>query len=254
MRKINLILLLSFSLHISFLQGQISLSDTSDVNTPGILMKKEHSAALMVHTSGFGAGFRTGKHATGYKKRMFEAEITGMKNPKEVRRINPYVENAKSYIYGKENAFLLIRCGMGKQKIINSKPYWGGVELRYFYYGGFSIGLLKPYYLYILNSVDNSNEYILTAEKYDPLKHTPDDIFGKAPYFYNFRKTKPVPGIYLKTGLNFEYGAYTESLKAIEAGIAADFYLREVPVMAFDKNRSYFVSLYFSIHFGKRYN
>lgn len=208
----------------------------------------------MIHTSGFGLGYRSGKHITGYKKRMFEIELTGMKHPKEIRTVNPYFENSKSYIYGKENSFLLVRAGIGKQKIINSKPYWGGVELRYFYYGGLSLGLLKPVYLYILHETSTPYQYNLSIEKYDPDKHFAENIFGRASYFQGFNKLKPMPGLYFKTGVNFEYGAYDESIKAIEAGVALDVYSKSVPIMAFVKNRNYFVSLYLSFHFGSRGN
>jgi hypothetical protein len=238
----------------SFSKGQqISLSDTT-VDDTKVLLRKERTGFLMIHTSGFGIGYRSGKHITGYKKRMFEIELTGMKHPKEIRTVNPYFENSKSYIYGKENSFLLIRAGLGKQKIINSKPYWGGVELRYFYYGGLSLGLLKPVYLYILHKTSVDYEYNLSIEKYDPDTHFAEDIFGRAPFLQGFNKLKPMPGLYFKTGLNFEYGAYDESVKAIEAGVTLDAYTKNVPIMAFVKNRNYFISLYLSFHFGSRGN
>ncbi|NTW33013.1 MAG: hypothetical protein HGB12_10365 [Bacteroidetes bacterium] len=143
MRFLKLTYILSFLLFFCVSHGQqISLSDTI-LNETKVLLRKEQSGFLMIHTQGFGAGYRTGRHLTGYKKRMFEIELTGMKHPKEVKIINPYFENSKSYVYGKENSFLLIRAGIGIQKIINSKPYWGGVELKYYYYGGLSLGLLN---------------------------------------------------------------------------------------------------------------
>jgi len=238
----------------SFSKGQqISLSDTT-VSDTKVLLRREKTGFLMLHTSGFGLGYRTGRNITGYKKRVFEIELTGMKHPKEIRTVNPYFENSKSYIYGKENSFLLLRAGIGKQKIINSKPYWGGVELRYFYYGGLSLGLLKPVYLYILHKTSNDYEYDLSIEKYDPDIHFAENIFGRAPFFQGFNHVKPMPGIYLKTGLNFEYGTYDESVKAIEAGIALDAYSKDVPILAFVKNKNYFVSLYISFHFGSRGN
>ncbi|MFA4851309.1 MAG: hypothetical protein WC599_02215, partial [Bacteroidales bacterium] len=148
----------------------------------------------------------------------------------------------------------ILRAGLGKQKIINSKPYWGGVELRYFYYGGFSLGLLKPVYLYILNETGTPNIYNLDMERYDPDKHLAKDIFGRAPFFQGFNQLKPMPGLYAKLGLNFEYGAYDESLKAIETGITIEAYLKPVPIMAFNENKNIFISLYFSFHFGSRRN
>jgi hypothetical protein len=245
---IPLFLLISL---ISF--GQISLSDTS-ITAAKVLLRKEKSGFLMIHTSGFGLGYRSGKHITGYKKRVYELELTGMKHPKEIRTVNRYYENAKSYIYGKKNSFYILRGGIGIQKIINSKPYWGGVELRYFYYGGLSLGFLKPVYLYILKETNNPSIYSLSVERYDPDKHFEENIFGRAPFFYRFGQMTPVPGIYLKTGLNFEFGVYDESLKAIEAGVAVDGYLDKVPIMATEPNSNYFVSLYLSFHIGSRRN
>ncbi len=255
MRNFRFIFLSAFLICFFVSQGQqVLLSDTS-INNTKVLLRKEKSGFVMLHTSGFGIGYRSGKHITGYKKRMFEVELTGMKHPKEVRTVNMYFENSKSFLYGKENSFFLLRSGIGTQKIINSKPYWGGIELRYFYYGGISLGLLKPVYLYILHETGIPDKpYTLSIEKYDPEKHFTENIFGRASFFKGFDKLTPVPGLYFKTGLNFEYGAFDESLKALEVGIAVDAYMKEIPIMAFDKNKSIFISLYLSFHFGSRGN
>jgi hypothetical protein len=249
----RLILIPALLVSFLFTKGQISISDSTNSDVK-VLLRKEKSGFLMIHTSGFGLGFRTGKHLTGYKKRMFEVELTGMKHPKEIRTVNRYFDNSKSYIYGKENSFFVLRGGMGRQKIINSKPYWGGVELRYFYYGGLSLGLLKPVYLYILHETGTPYQYSLSIERYDPETHFYENIFGRAPFFQGIEKTKPVPGLYFKTGVNFEYGAYDETVKAIEAGVAVDAYMHEINIMAFNTNKSVFISLYLSFHFGVRSN
>ncbi len=249
MYLLRLFIFLSFLSSFLFTNGQ---STSDSLNNAKVLLRKEQSGFAMIHTSGFGFGYRNGTHITGYKKRMFEVEITGMKNPKEIR-VNSGLQDAKSYIYGKENAFFILRGGIGVQKIINSKPYWGGVELRYFYYGGVSLGILKPIYLYILN-VDSLNIYTLSIQRYNPAIHTSDNIYGRAPFFQGFDKISLMPGIYFKAGLNFEYGAYDKTLKAIEVGIALDAYTKDVPIMAYVNNRNYFVSLYLSFHFGSRKN
>ena len=55
-------------------------------------------------------------------------------------------------MYGKLNYLFVLRPGIGIQNVINSKPYWGGVEIRYFYYGGLSLGFTKPVYLYVYDA------------------------------------------------------------------------------------------------------
>lgn len=253
--KVHYFILAAFFLSCSLITKaqSVSLGDTV-INDSKVLMRKEKSGFFMLHTAGIGAGYRSGKHITGYKKKMFEVEITGMKHPKEIKSINPYYENAKSFVYGKLNSLIIIRSGFGRQKVINSKPYWGGVELRYFYFGGISMGLLKPVYLYILYESSAPYVYNLQIERYDPDKHSTDDIFGRASFFHGFDKIKPLPGIYAKAGLNFEYGAYDETVKAVECGITIDAYPKPAPIMAFNTNKSVFLSLYISFHFGARSN
>ena len=126
--------------------------------------------------------------------------------------------------------------------------------MRVFYSGGASIGLLKPVYLYVLHQTSDPNLYLKSIERYDPEKHYSENIFGRAPFHYGIGKIKPVPGIYLKAGLNFEYGAYDESIKALEAGIFVDAFMKPIPLMAYNTDKSVFLSIYLAFHFGKRSN
>ena len=70
-----------------------------------------------------------------------------MKHPKQIRVINPYYYNARSYVYGKLNHVYMLRIGYGFKKLLNRKPYWGGIELRVLYMGGLSLAFAKPVYL-----------------------------------------------------------------------------------------------------------
>lgn len=238
---------------ISGYPQQITITDSLSKDTK-VLFRKEQSGFVMLHTAGFGLGYKQGKHLTGYKKRMLEFEFTGIKHPKEIKTYNPYFQNTKSYVYGKLNSFYLLHAGYGRQKILNSKPYWGGIELRLFYSGGATIGFLKPVYLYILQSTPDPYLFFKSIERYDPAKHFSENIYGRAPFHYGMGKTKLTPGIYAKTGLNFEYGTYDENIKAIEAGIFVDAFPKPVPLMAENTNKSVFLSLYIAFHFGSRSN
>lgn len=247
------IFILLLSPIISVYSQQITVSDSLSSDAK-ILFRKEQSGFVMLHSGGLGCGYRLGKKLTGYKKRMLEFELTGLKHPKETKTYNQYFQNTKSYVYGKLNSFYLIHAGWGRQKIINSKPYWGGIELRFFYSGGASIGLLKPVYLYVLHETSDPTLFIKSLERYDPEKHYAENIFGRAPFHYGIGKTKLVPGIYAKAGLNFEYGAFDESIKALEAGIFVDAFMKPIPMMAYNTNKSVFLSLYLAFHFGSRSN
>jgi len=218
-----------------------------------VILKKELSGGVMLYPRGFGFLFRKGYNENAFRKNIWEIEVFGIAGDKQVR-INPYgsyYSNANSYIYGKLNKVYNLRSGLGRQHKLNSKPYWGGVEVRVAYYGGISIGVAKPIHLYIIKQSTYDN---LESEQYDPEKHFYDNIYGRAPFLDGIKKTKFYPGLYAKAGLNFEFGQYKTSIKALEAGIMIDAYAIPIPIMAFRNKHYYFLNFYFSFTFGKRYN
>jgi hypothetical protein len=241
----------------------ITEADTVDM---GILMRREKAGNVMLHTLGYGFGYRFGINKTYYKNRMFEFDLLEMKAPNQVRRYNENFPNPRSYVYGKLNSLFIIRAGIGQQHLINRKPYWGGVEVRAFYYGGFDIGLAKPTYLYIAYYSVIDNQLIVDRtdlERYDPAKHFPYigantatlcDIYGRGPIFSGFGKIKVYPGLYAKGGFNFEFSSQNDRIKAVEIGVAVDVFPKPVPIMAFKDANYFFITGYLSFHIGKRYN
>jgi len=258
-----LILLIISAILPSVVQAQdITQADTVDM---GILLPKEKAGNVMLHTLGYGFGYRFGVNKTYYKNRMFEFDFLEMRAPNQVRRYNENFPNPRSYVYGKLNSLFIVRAGFGEQRLMNRKPYWGGVEVRGFYYGGLDIGLAKPTYLYIAYySVDNNMLIVdrTVLERYDPEKHFPYigantttlcDIYGRGPILSGVSSIKIYPGIYAKGGFNFEFSSQNDRIKAVEIGVALDIFPKPVPIMAFKEANSFFVTGYLSFHFGKRY-
>lgn len=241
----------------------ITEADTVDM---GFLLRKEKSGNITLHTLGYGVGFRFGINKTYYKNRMFDFDLLEMRAPNQVRRYNENYPNPRSYVYAKLNSLYILRAGFGRQHLLNRKPYWGGVEVRAFYYGGLDIGLAKPSYLYIDYYVVADNQLIVERrplERYDPEKHFPYigtnpnclcDIYGRGPILSGFDKIKIYPGLYIKGGFNFEFSALNDRIKALEAGFTLDVFPQKVPIMAFKDAELFFVTGYLSFHFGKRYN
>lgn len=245
------ILLLTF---ISF----IALSQSTETNYTerGIIYRYEKTGGLNIHTQGFGLNFRAGKHLTGYSKTSLDVEIVGMKHPKEIKSINTFYLDSKSFIYGKSNSLLITRIGGGVQKTINSKGRGikSAVEVRYFYFAGASFGFTKPVYLYIVQGFDPNYHMITTIEKYNPLEHYPENIYGRGPFSKGFNEIKIHPGGYAKFGLSFDYASYEEEVKSIEVGAILDAYSKSIPIMATKKNSNFFLTFYLSFNIGKRYN
>ena len=62
-----------------------------------------------------------------------------------------------------------------------------------------------------------------------------------------------IPGIHTKFGLSIDYSKNDRLINAIEVGASIDAYLKEVPIMATEKNNQIFVALFISYRFGKVY-
>ena len=219
-----------------------------------VLLRNEYTAGINIHSNGWGLLFRRAKNKTVSKKRFFEAEFVSMKHPKEIRSVNPYVENAKSYIFGKMNTFLILRAGYGRQRVLFDKADKGGVSIRLNYGGGFSLGMTKPIYLNILKP-DTANQYAyyVEVEKYDPNDHFVSDIYGRASFIHGITEMKVHPGIYGKLGMSFEYSRHHDDIKALEVGMAIDAYPKKIPIIAFAENKQVFFIFYIHFLFGKRW-
>jgi len=66
---------------------------------------------------------------------------------------------------------------------------------------------------------------------------------------------KYIPGLQFRTGLHFDFAARErkKSKLAIETGIAAELYTKKIELMVNQKATPYFVNLYLSFQFGRRW-
>ena len=243
---VTILTLLFLSSFAAFAQFNAEIDTVGD----NLLFRKELSASAIIHNNGWGVEFRIGKNKSIFNKFMYEANLIEMKDNKEIKSINPFVTNSRSYFYGKLNTVYMLRTGIGQQRMLNRKPYYGGVELRLFYSGGLSTAFAKPVYL---NTID-WKEGVIVTQQYDPEEHFPENIYGRASFFKGFDKLKVYPGIYAKAGLSVDFGTLNQRPKIIEAGVAFDLFPKGIPMMAFRDPNQFFMTLYLSFGIGKRYN
>lgn len=223
-----------------------------------LLYRNEQSFGGVIHSSGWGFNYRRGKHVTGYIKRTLEAEIVGMKHPKEIKLEVPEI-GSKGYFYGKQFAVTVLRGGYGYHKIITGKSDRRGVELRLVTLGGPSIALAKPVYVDIWRDESSPPFGKITTEKFDinnPF-HVPSEggegIIGRAGYFTGFGEMKFYPGGFFKLGLSFEHSSLDDDIKLLETGIVIDAYYKTIPVMANARNNQVYLNVYLNIMFGKKW-
>lgn len=255
-RYLSKILIIAALLSAFCVSAQDTGETEKDTLNDDVLLEKQWTLGVQLNTNGWGVKLRRGHNITFLRQFMWEIEFSTYKSAKEIRAINPYYSDSKSYFYGKLNYLYFLRGGIGNQRIINRKPYWGGVQVSYIYYGGLSLGITKPVYLYIIyfTNPPDTYQYEIREEKYNPDKHDPDNIFGRASFLKGFDQIGLYPGVYVRGGLEFEFGTRNRRINALETGAVLDFSPFAIPVMAYNPGQQFFVTLYFSVSFGKRYN
>ena len=247
-KKLQLIFITVLAVSFSVSRAQQTVFEETQV-----LYFSEMAGGLILHTSGWGLNFYYAENITGFKRRVYEAELVGMKHEREIKTLSDF-NNIRGYFYGKQNTLTILRTSMGIQNTFLPKQSLKGVAVSYDINYGISHGIAKPVYLSIAYSNDQPSYVIdeIRDERYDPERHFPDNILGRASFFKGFNKLSYYPGLFLKLGLNFEYSNESDLIKAIETGVTLDAFYKEVPMMAFNDNQQFFYSFYVNILYGKR--
>lgn len=229
------------------------------------LIKQEEEGALIYQKQGaFGFKFNTdawsmfyehGRYKTITKTNLWWLELGERKHPKEEKVPTLSASQGfliiSSYIYGKQNNFYYLKAGLGQQVLIGGKGNKNGVAVSAIYGGGFSAGLLKPYYIEIQNPSTNQKEQIKYNNN-DSLFLNPSIILGKGSFGKGFNEIKFVPGVHARAALRFDYGRYNEVLSAMEVGVNAEYYSQSMPILLLNKENKFFFNAYISLVFGKR--
>jgi hypothetical protein len=232
-------LILVLFVDFSYSQGEIDEQNT-------IFYRNERTYGISVYTNGFGGDYGYSKYINASKKLVYDCSLEYIRNPKEVRKSNPIRPDSRRFVYGKQNSFTSIKGAIGYQNELYRKIDKGGVSVRYFYLAGPCLGILKPVYYEIIYPNDN-NQY----EKFNPKIHMNTDILGKGPLFKGLFESSILPGAQAKVGLCFEYSKKDNVIRAFEAGVIAEAYLKKVSIMANNDNQQILFSIYLTYRFGK---
>ncbi|MEM1318650.1 MAG: hypothetical protein AAGG75_00270 [Bacteroidota bacterium] len=256
---------------VSILLSSLSFAQTTiqpkqiDYSNEGVIYNKELAIDLRIHTNnGFALAANFGQIKTYYKTHYYHFEIGAVRHPKEHRQsFDPsggFSRTSRSFMFGKQNSLFVLRAGLGRKRYFSEKAKQKGLALGITYEIGPAIGILKPYYLEIINEGNGTGDPFLVSTRYtEETASTFLDvtrIYGASGFTKGFSELSLVPGIQFKASVHFDWGAFDEFVKAMEAGIMGDIFIREMPIMAdveFAENRPYFINLFLTLQLGKRW-
>lgn len=209
---------------------------------------KQSALGVQLRTNGWAALYELGRMKSPRFANLYSFELAEIKHPKEERSQN--IENffGNSFIYGKVSNFYQAKLGFGQQYIFGQKGNKNGVAVLGIYGGGLSLGLVKPYYLEV---VDDGGRRNIKFED-DSTSFLSGNIQGSSGFSKGLNELQVNPGAYAKAALRFDFGRFNESIQAIEIGITADFYSKKVALMARNPSRQFFVQGHLAFLFGRR--
>lgn len=269
-KYILLLLILPF---LPFVANAQEIYDTQQNiydESKGIVYNREFTVDLKLHTNGYSLGVNIAQLKTFYRTRFVNIELGEIKHPKEFRQSFDFQTPAASrvsraFVFGKQNNFLVLRAGLGEKRYFSEKAKRKGLAVGISYEGGPSLGLLKPYYLELVRSVEQGNfdNFIIRSEKYSEsnanLFLDISRIYGSSGFSRGLGEVGIRPGLHGKFAVHFDWGAFDEFVKAIEAGVMVDAFFQKVPIMVESpqvpntENSPLFINLYVNLQLGKRW-
>ena len=234
----KLILLLLIALTANQIQAQQTVFEESET-----VYSKETAGGFTLHTNGWGINFYLGKYLTGFTKRLWHFELVSMTSPRQYK----IPVDRGSYFYGKLNNVTFLRTSFGYQKDFLPRQSVKGITVAYVFNIGITHAFIKPVYLMIRQNNNN-----ITDERYDPESHSRNNIVGRSPFYLGYSEMSYKPGLFVKGALNFDYGGKSNMVRAIEVGLAGDFFAAGIPMMAYEDPRQFFVTAFVNLEFGAR--
>lgn len=214
-----------------------------------IFWRNEKSIGAALNADGWSVIYRDLRQFKPNQRWFLEGSVEGFKHPKEIKLSNYYFQSPGSFVFGKLNSTWTIGGGAGYQMEIFEKRDLGGVSISWFAGGGATLLFAKPIYYKIIVLLGD-DYYTIEEQKFDLTIHQPLDIMSKASFFKGFDEIKLYPGLYSRTGFNFEYSKNDRVTHAIEVGASLHAFTKKIPIMASDDNKQFFPSIFVSYRIG----
>lgn len=260
----SILVFLFLLLNAAWSQVTIQPSETDQGNA-GIIYNKEVTFDVAMHTNGFNIGLKWGQLQTYYQTKFFGVSFGELKHIKEFRQQSfesTYLNNfgsSRSFIFGKQNNLFVLRGIYGFKRYFSEKDKRKGLSVGVRYSGGPVLGLLKPYYLDLGYPLDNGTDFTFRSQKYSESNM---DVFldrtrirGSTGLTKGMGEIRLVPGLHAEGAIHFDWGAFDEFVKALEAGVMVDLFFGNVPIMVeVDNvtNSPLFINLFLNLQLGKR--
>jgi hypothetical protein len=218
--------------------------DNGEVKT---LMTKDFTLGLNFNTRGWGFAFDYGWQ-NNYKYKQTAGFTAGNIRHEKEHKVYGQLSNSKAYYLGKLQSLVSFRPHYGGKLILFKAKRENGIEISAKWSLGPSLGLVKPVYL----KIDQINSNSIDS-RYNPEIHNPGNISSRSSWFKGLGEASIRPGIFLKTGFDFNFAALKNGISGGEFGIMMDYFpVQEIEIMHNNDNSNFFTALYLQFNIGQK--
>lgn len=232
--------------------------DNINPEKKGYNYEKAWSGGIKLRTDGWGIVGEYDKIKNYRRSIVYQIDLGEYKHPKMKRQsIDPnagiFGGGYKPFVFGKINSLFALHFAAGQRHLLAEQARKNGVLINFQYLGGFTLGILKPYYIDVFVDPVGLETESISYNKLDPDPRFLNvfDIAGGSGFGSGW-KLKFRPGLHFKTGLQFDWSAQDDFIKAVEVGFSYDEYFTDVPLMLLVENKARFFNLYLGISLGKK--
>lgn len=217
---------------------------------------KQNAFGIKLNTDGWGLSYEFGRSKSVTRANIFQIEFNEKKHRKENKQSltsdgGGFIFFGTPFVYGKKNIFYQLKVAAGQQLLIGGKGNKNGASVYGIGAGGLSLGMLRPYYVEVTD-LDNQQRYVKYDSPDSILFLSGERIIGGAGLTKGWNQLKFAPGLHAKAAVRFDYNRFNTVLSAIEGGINAEYYFKDIDQMVYNPTRKFFFNAYVSILFGKR--
>lgn len=213
----------------------------------------EFSFGVMAHPKGVGIDLRFGRYVSNGRVKYFEAEFLSIRHPKEVRIFNTGITSSNPYTFGKINYAYAARLGYGNKYTLAEKRLKNTASVSFNWAVGPVFTVLKPVYLDLLQTDVNNADYVVSVKVSSQESINQNDVIGNSPFSKGMDELGFRMGAFAKAGFNFDWGDYTDEIKALEIGISLDAFPKRLPLVQYATNKYLFPSFYICAQFGNKW-
>ena len=192
---------------------------------------------------------------------FFQLSLSGIKHEQEIKQQRtgaayPELGPGTPFIFGKINQVYLAQIGHGREFLLLPGVLDGNISLSFRAQAGFSLAMLKPYYLQLIYK-DGTQPATIQEERYSDANSerflNAGMIHGAAKFKQGLNEISYVPGGYADAAFVIEPMKNKTFIKTVTLGAQFAMHTKDLPLMADHTAYPWQACVYAGLSLGKRW-